>query len=87
MECRQCGRENPPGSKFCDRCGSPLPDVQRGQTAAQNKSKWLFPAVALLLAAAALVIIVFRPGEGDRGEAASSGAETGSGEEAAADPS
>lgn len=30
MRCTSCGKENRPGARFCDGCGSPLPDAGSG---------------------------------------------------------
>jgi TM2 domain-containing membrane protein YozV len=36
MYCPNCGKDSPPGAKFCESCGTILPSSQNGQAAGQQ---------------------------------------------------
>lgn len=64
MQCRNCGRDNPEGARFCDRCGEPLAAPDQKEKAKKNRRTGMIlglagAGAAVLLAAA---VFILRPG-------------------------
>lgn len=70
MRCSHCGRENPPGAKFCDRCGSDLrirPPEEAESRIRKKRIRWI-PLLGIFAAAAAILLAVLMIRPGQRGQ-------------------
>lgn len=81
MYCQKCGAQIPDDSVFCENCGAKVTEAENKKrepkknsnpSAKSNKSKWMIPAVVVLIVVLAVIAVLFFKGKlgGDGNEPA-----------------